>query len=667
MKSELYTHLQTADELLQQARFGEAETFAVMVLESYINPKESMALALEDFSPDTMNSAEDTDILCRAMLLYSETLWRQGNAQHGLIVAKKLLTLLHSFDQSSLLADTYFSMSCCYWFLTDYPQSLEYVLCAMEHYKSDNNDGDIGRCYSMMGNIYTMLSDYPQALSAYTQSLFFAEKVGDKKFISNCLGNIAILYNYLDEYALAVDYNLKALTIVQELNDEYSMAKTYNNLAGLYQKKKEYAQALEYYYQALALNKKLNVLSSVANNLGNIGNLYKDLHDYEEAIEYCGQAIQLYKTLNDKKGEAYYLMSLGAIYTDLHNPFYDLSKGEYLLLQGLTIIQVAGLKDDERKAHDTLSEIYEQNNIWEKAHYHFKEFYKIEKELFTEEIKKKIQHFDYERKIAEQEKQIAVERAETQARLDEQQKLLHNVLPPMIADRLLRNETFIADSYPSVSVLFMDLVNFTRIAATIPPKHLIYVLNTIFSTADAVMEKYGLEKIKTIGDAYMAVAGAPTAQSAHAHRAALASLELLDSMNNLSITIPSELGAASWGGSAGEISVRIGLHSGEAIGGVIGDKKFSFDLWGDAVNTAARMESHGEAGKIHVSEEFVRELEMRNEELRMKDKELTGDNSQFVICHSQFIFVPRGEMEIKGKGMMKTYFLERISVQMQQQ
>jgi len=103
------------------------------------------------------------------------------------------------------------------------------------------------------------------------------------------------------------------------------------------------------------------------------------------------------------------------------------------------------------------------------------------------------------------------------------------------------------------------------------------------------------------------------------------------------------------------INLRIGLNSGEAVAAVVGNVKFTYDFWSDAVNTAARMESHGEAGKIHVTEEFVRELGMRN-------KELSGDNSQLVIPHSQFIFVPRGEMEIKGKGTMRTYFLEKVSV-----
>ena len=322
---------------------------------------------------------------------------------------------------------------------------------------------------------------------------------------------------------------------------------------------------------------------------------------------------------------------------------YDAEKATEYLLQAISMLEEIGAKKEEYEFLKSLAELYEKQERWKDFAVHYKRYHELEKEVQSEESKKQAERLDYERKTAEREKRIAIERAESQARIEEQEKLLHNVLPPTIAERLLKKETFIADSYPSVSVLFMDLVNFTRIASIVPPKHLIYVLNTIFSAADNIMEQYGLEKIKTIGDAYMAVAGAPESQEDHAIRAASASIALLDRMNTLHISIPSDLGDISWIEAIGEIGVRIGLHSGEAIGGVIGDKKFSFDLWGDAVNTASRMESHGEVGKIHCSADFMRAV---------------------AIGHDLSLrFIPRGEMEIKGKGMMKTYFLEKVSEQ----
>jgi len=154
-----------------------------------------------------------------------------------------------------------------------------------------------------------------------------------------------------------------------------------------------------------------------------------------------------------------------------------------------------------------------------------------------------------------------------------------------------------------------------------------------------VMREFGLEKIKTIGDAYMAVAGAPVVQHDHAQRAAQAALQLLDVMEDLVITFPENYGDRSWIQSIPEIQVRIGMHCGAAAAGVVGENKFLYDLWGDAVNTAARMESHGEAGKIHVSEEFMHAVGAEN----------------FLPLR----FIPRGEMNIKGKGIMKTYFLEK--------
>jgi class 3 adenylate cyclase len=375
----------------------------------------------------------------------------------------------------------------------------------------------------------------------------------------------------------------------------------------------------------------------------------------------------------------------------------NIEKAEKYFYKALSIFREIGAKKEQYEFHKLLADLYRQQENWKSFGIHFEQYHQLEKEVQSEEAKKLSEHIDFERKTAEREKQIAIERASTQARLEEQQKLIHNILPPMIAERLLQNETFIADQYSGVSVLFMDLVNFTQLSARIPPRQLIYLLNTIFSAADKVMERFGLEKIKTIGDAYMAVAGAPIAQPDHAYRAAHAALAALEEMNNLSIVIPDELGSADWSTDISEINVRIGLHCGDAIGGVIGDKKFSFDLWGDAINTAARMESHGEPGRIHVSEEFAEKL-MQNlrenlaQNLTLRQAQYTaqtlsqGEGFSFPLGEGRDgvsfsfplgegrdgvsfsfplgegrdgVLIPRGEIEIKGKGRMKTYFLER--------
>ncbi|MBK9249558.1 MAG: adenylate/guanylate cyclase domain-containing protein [Ignavibacteria bacterium] len=181
-----------------------------------------------------------------------------------------------------------------------------------------------------------------------------------------------------------------------------------------------------------------------------------------------------------------------------------------------------------------------------------------------------------------------------------------------------------------MSVLFADIVNFTKLSQRITPEELVEGLDRIFSTLDALAEKYGLEKIKTIGDAYMVVSGAPIPRSDHAEAMAYFALEMMEAMKEFRSISTGE-----------EIQLRIGIHSGEVVAGVIGKKKFAYDLWGDAVNTASRMESHGEAGKIHVSEEFMRALSLSSPTSPMS-------------LH----FQERGDMDIKGKGMMKTYFLE---------
>jgi class 3 adenylate cyclase len=205
----------------------------------------------------------------------------------------------------------------------------------------------------------------------------------------------------------------------------------------------------------------------------------------------------------------------------------------------------------------------------------------------------------------------------------ENERLLLNILPPSIADRLRGGETVIADRFDEMTVLFADCVGFTEISSHLSPTDLVALLNEVFSMFDTLADRYGLEKIKTIGDAYMVVGGLVPDRDGPGHVARVAemALDMVDAV------------AAYRQRTGSSLEVRLGMHAGPTVAGVIGLKKFIYDVWGDAVNTASRMESQGAPGRIQVSEETYQRL------------------------RSEFDLEPRGEIEIKGKGRLRTYFL----------
>jgi adenylate cyclase len=199
--------------------------------------------------------------------------------------------------------------------------------------------------------------------------------------------------------------------------------------------------------------------------------------------------------------------------------------------------------------------------------------------------------------------------------------LLLNILPEPVADRLKRGED-VVDGFEDVSVLFADIVDFTPLSAGRTPEALVELLNDVFSRFDRLAERHGLEKIKTIGDAYLAVGGLPIPQSDHVERVARMALDMQAAAGDLS----RELGVP--------VRLRIGLHAGPVVAGVIGLRKFSYDLWGDTVNVASRMESHGEPGRIHVTDTVRGSLRDR------------------------YRFDGPVPVDVKGKGRMSTYYLE---------
>jgi class 3 adenylate cyclase len=208
-----------------------------------------------------------------------------------------------------------------------------------------------------------------------------------------------------------------------------------------------------------------------------------------------------------------------------------------------------------------------------------------------------------------------------QAAHKEARSLLLNILPEMIADKLSRERKGIAERYEETTILFSDIVGFTELASGLSAEELVRILNGIFSRFDSIVEELGLEKIKTIGDGYMAASGVPRRREDHAAAAVRCGMRMLSVLEEFN------------GENGLHLALRVGIHSGSVIAGVIGKNKFSYDLWGDTVNIASRMESHGLPGRVHISE------------------------SAYRLVKAEFSTEEREPISVKGKGLMKTYLV----------
>jgi adenylate cyclase len=221
--------------------------------------------------------------------------------------------------------------------------------------------------------------------------------------------------------------------------------------------------------------------------------------------------------------------------------------------------------------------------------------------------------------VRQREEALAALRVEQ----DRAENLLLNILPRSIADRLKTDSTTIADQFAAASILFADIVDFTPLSDQLQPAEVVGLLDDLFTHFDLLAERYGVEKIKTIGDCYMVAAGVPTPRADHARVMALLALDMREAMR-------SEHGVGHLG-----LELRIGVNSGPVVAGVIGRKRFLYDLWGDAVNMASRMEASGTPGQIQVT------------------------RATYELLRDEFELEPRGTVPIKGKGDVETWYLTR--------
>ncbi|MBU3678899.1 MAG: tetratricopeptide repeat protein [Candidatus Kapabacteria bacterium] len=514
---------------------------------------------------------------------------------------------------------------------SEFPQALERYETALDLYAETSNDLGVARTCGNIGGIHVHLSDYGRALEYYEKALLIYERLDVKQSIATILRNIGLVHDRLGDTNLAMECFERALGLNIEIGDKLGEADATSSIGSSLRSMNEYDGALAKYERALSLYNETGYRLDVAEVNQNIGMLFSYKRNYLRALEHFEKAREIYQDIGDQVRMASIVGGIADIYSRDDFEGRDVSFAESSLLDVLRVFESAGIKSNQAIAHQLLSNLYETMGDWKSCVHHLRRHVELEEETRGVKVTRQAQQYEHQRRQAAIERERIVERAAADARISEQQKLLHLMLPAQVAKRLLNGE-HIADYYEKVSILFVDIVGFTPIAARMPAKAVLALLNHVFSEFDQIAERHGCERIKTIGDGYLVVAGAPEECSDHAERIARAAIDIM-----AGITVPEDIRRLV--PKDAEFHLRAGIHTGSVFAGIVGDKRFGYDVCSDAVNLASRMETSCEPGKIQCSSEFAYHLQNRDD---------------------RFQFEERGEIEVRGKGLMRTFYLTQV-------
>jgi len=533
-----------------------------------------------------------------------------------------------------------------------------------------------------LGANYTVKADCPAALDCLLKALKIYEELGDKRNIALTLYNIARVFVIQKNTGHALEYYFKTLAIQQEIKDTANIPYTLGDIGSAYEVQKNYPKALEYYNQALAANRKIGNNLAIADNIGNMGCVFMDQYDYASALQYFFEALKMNEALGNKSSSLINIGNIGECYLAVakdttgnlkHNELIpagktaNLHKAVEYLNRGIALSREIGDLEELEIYTKDRSEAEELSGNYKTALGDYKLFVTAKDSVFNIDNNVKITNLETKRDLELKDKQIEINNKQIQIdklevakknherwffvagiaallviifitlrnikrqkrsnhllskEKQKSERLLLNILPAEVAEELKEKGKAHAKYYDDVTVLFTDFVDFTKAGERMKPQELIDELDACFKEFDEIADKYNIEKIKTIGDAYLAVAGLPTADPNHAENTVRAAIEI----NAFMAARQAKLGNNTF-------AIRIGIHSGSVVAGIVGLKKFAYDIWGDTVNTAARMEQNSETGKINISQTTYK---------LVKDK---------INC------TYRGEIDAKGKGAMKMYYV----------
>ncbi|MGB5780387.1 MAG: adenylate/guanylate cyclase domain-containing protein [Eudoraea sp.] len=545
--------------------------------------------------------------------------------------------------------------------ITDLPLSLNYASELIDLSNIEKNYEYLSKGYILKGNINRILGNLDIALEDYFKSLKAATKAQYYYSEGVAYMSIADVYSEMGNSNNAEIYYKKAILLLRKTDDTISLATALINAGDEAFNIKKYDLALQYFEESGLLFKKSDYLIGSAYNKGNMGMVYAEQGNNNLAEENINEAIKILEELEDYSPIAEYLTYMSDIYK---------KKGDFPTALGYTnrsleLAKKYGLKKQISESNLQLSELYEQAGDLTASYKHYKEHILYRDSVRNIETVQQMadQRTNFEVSQKQTEVDLAEQREKNQRNMtigtaiallligimaiglyrrnnfirktkqiieeerDRSDRLLLNILPEETAEELKNYGTVKAKKYEATTVLFTDFKGFTSYSEKLSPEALVKTVGFYFSKFDAIMEKYGLEKIKTIGDAYMCAGGLNDNEKDHAYRMVLAALEIVAFVEETKNDV-----------TASELTfdIRIGINTGPVVAGVVGTTKFAYDIWGDAVNVASRMESMSEPGRINISE------------------------NTYTLIKEAADCEYRGEIDVKNRGKLKMYFVKGL-------
>ncbi len=550
----------------------------------------------------------------------------------------------------------------------NYASALEFFEKSLAIYEELGDKSGAAGIMNNIGRIHEDKGNYPTAIKYYTSSIALKKEIGQISVSLTNIGNVYLAQNNLPR---ALEYYESGLALSEEAGNKQSTANCLNNIGIIYSLQANYPCAKDYFEESLAIFKTIGDKRGTSNSLAGLGLLYKNKGDELRTIEYLKKTQAIFEEIGDNYGIAKVLSDLGSIYQE---------QGKFKLAidhcqKSLTLAEEIEILATQVDACQCLFDTYKSLGDGEKALLYLEKVQMLNKRLNAEETAKKLEQMEFakvmmadsiakaeEARLIEEEhreevrqknqtrnallgavlllmvlagglyicwRYVRKSKAILQVEKDRSENLLLNILPEEIAQELKEKGKADARHFEMVSILFTDFKGFTEQSAKLSATELVTEINHCFEAFDSIMEKYGIEKIKTIGDAYMAAGGLPVPSDDSVKNAVLAALEMQAFIINRKAENESSGKAA--------FEMRVGIYTGPVVAGIVGVKKFQYDIWGDTVNTASLMENSGKVGKVNISQTTY--------ELLKNDADLS--------------FESRGKIEAKGKGEMEMYFVSK--------